>query len=297
MDKVAAVVVTYNRLTLLKKNLASLMNQKCDIDLDILVIDNLSTDGTGKYVKGIKDYRIKYFCTGKNIGGAGGFNYGMRKAVEAGYKWIWLMDDDTVPEANALQELLKVDSKLQDDYGFISSRVLWKDGTQCLMNCPKYKNKTINQDNLQSSLTHITQASFVSLLIRRNTVKVIGLPIKDFFIWGDDVEYTRRISLRYNKKCYIVRESIVYHLMNINRGSNIAIDDISRISRYRYAYRNEGYTFRQEGMYGRSYYLLKCLFNLLRILLKSRDCKKKRINTLIKGIIDGIHFNPSIERI
>ena len=297
MDKVAAVIVTYNRLALLKKNLESLINQKCREELDILVIDNFSTDGTSDYVQNIENQQIKYFNTGENIGGAGGFNYGMRKAVEAGYKWIWLMDDDTVPTSNALQELLKVDSRLQDNYGFICSRVLWKDGTQCLMNCPKYKNQRINQDKLKSSLTDITQASFVSLFLRGNTVKEVGLPIKEFFIWGDDVEYTRRISLRYKKKCYMVRESVVHHLMNINRGSNIAIDDTSRISRYRYAYRNECYTFRQDGIYGMFYYILKCSFNLVRILLKSHDSKRKRIDTLIKAIIEGMHFNPSVERI
>lgn len=296
-DRVAAVVVTYNRIELLKKNIKALHKQKNQDQMDILIIDNASTDGTEKYIKSLNDSKILYLNTGKNIGGAGGFNYGMHKAVEAGYKWIWLMDDDTVPKSNALQELLKVDSQLGDDYGFICSRVLWKDGTQCLMNCPKYKNQKINQDKLELSLTDITQASFVSLFLRRNTIKEVGLPIKEFFIWGDDVEYTRRISLRYKKECYLVRESVVYHLMNVNRGSNIAIDDALRISRYRYAYRNECYTFRQEGIYGVSYYVLKCLFNLLRILLKSHDNKKKRIDILIKAIIEGIHFNPSVERI
>lgn len=297
MDKVAAVVVTYNRLALLKKNLESLINQKCEEAIDVLVIDNFSTDGTSDYIKSIENNQIKYFNTGENIGGAGGFNYGMRKAVEAGYKWIWLMDDDTLPKSNALQELLKVDSQLGDNYGFICSRVLWKDGTQCLMNCPKYKNHKINQDKLESLLTDITQASFVSLFLRGNIIKEVGLPIKEFFIWGDDVEYTRRISLRYKKECYMVRESVVYHLMNVNRGSNIAIDDALRVSRYRYAYRNECYTYRQEGIHGVSYYVLKCLFNLLRILLKSHDNKKKRIDILIKAMIEGIHFNPSVERI
>lgn len=41
---------------------------------------------------------IFYFNTGRNLGGAGGFNFGVRKAYEAGYDYIWLMDDDTIVE-------------------------------------------------------------------------------------------------------------------------------------------------------------------------------------------------------
>ena len=87
-DKLAAVVVTYNRLSLLKKNIEALQKQKLKINMDILIIDNASTDGTGKYIKELKNKKIQYFNTGKNIGGAGGFNYGIRKAVEEKYKWI-----------------------------------------------------------------------------------------------------------------------------------------------------------------------------------------------------------------
>ena len=69
-----------------------------------------------------------------------------------------------------------------------------------------------------------------------------GLPIKEFFIWGDDVEYTRRIALR--EPSYLVEDSQVLHDTKNNVGSNIVYDD-ERIDRYRYAYRNEMYIARR----------------------------------------------------
>ncbi|WP_294002130.1 glycosyltransferase family 2 protein [uncultured Megasphaera sp.] len=297
INKVATIVVTYNRLELLKKNIEALNKIQCDCMFDILIIDNASTDGTKEYIGTLKEKNIKYYNTGKNIGGAGGFNFGIKKAAEQGYKWIWLMDDDTMPAEDSLQKLLEVDKKLQGQYGFLSSRVLWKDGTQCLMNCPQFKHKKINQDKLETPLTQISQASFVSMFMRTETVLEVGLPIKEFFIWGDDVEYTRRISLRYEKNSYMVKDSKVYHLMKVNKGSNIAIDEVERIGRYRYAFRNEFYTYKQEGLGGVMYYLAKCAFNIVRVLLISSSDRSQRCDVIIKAMLEGKSFNPSIEYI
>ena len=57
--KVVAVVVTYNRLDLLKENINALLAQKYN-DFDIMIIDNASTDGTEKYVRSIENKKINY---------------------------------------------------------------------------------------------------------------------------------------------------------------------------------------------------------------------------------------------
>ena len=44
------------------------------------------------------------------------------------------MDDDCMPEKDALAALLRAERDLNGSYGFLSSRVLWKDGTLCDMN-------------------------------------------------------------------------------------------------------------------------------------------------------------------
>ena len=105
-DRVAAVVVTYNRAEMLRQCLMSL--QKQTMPCDILVVDNASTDDTQALVQRAAqhDASIFYRNTGENLGGAGGFNFGMRWAVEAGYAFVWVMDDDCFPEPVALEKLL-----------------------------------------------------------------------------------------------------------------------------------------------------------------------------------------------
>ena len=127
MERIAAIVVTYNRKDLLLQCLDRLLTQK-GADCDVLVVDNASTDGTEQAVSQLKNPRIFYRNTGANLGGAGGFNFGMRWAVEAGYDYLWIMDDDTLPNPDALAELWAAHGRLNGEYGFLSSTVLWTDG-------------------------------------------------------------------------------------------------------------------------------------------------------------------------
>ena len=121
-NDILSVVVTYNRLELLKENIQGLLNQTNN-NFDILIIDNKSTDGTDKYLEQIKSDRISYIITDKNIGGAGGFNLGLRYAIENNYSYAWVMDDDTIPEENSLEKLLNAKEILKDEFSFLNSYV------------------------------------------------------------------------------------------------------------------------------------------------------------------------------
>lgn len=292
---VAAIVVTYNRRELLIKCIESILNQK-NAECDILIIDNASTDGTKEYITSLKIDQLFYFNTKRNLGGAGGFYYGIKKAAQLGYKYMWLMDDDTFPKDDALEELLKADSILNGDYGFLSSAVLWKDGQYCKMNCQKITKTAYKKVHLlKESLLPVYQATFVSLWVKRDVVIQQGLPIKEFFIWADDVEYTHRLYKKADG--YLVGKSQVVHYTSNNVGSSISEDDRNRIERYRYAYRNENYIARKEGIKGVVYYLAKCCLNIGRVLLKAKDHRMKRCWVIMSQMVLGVFFNPKIEYI
>lgn len=97
-----------------------------------------------KRPSGLNRRQIFFFHnTGSNLGGAGGFHYGMRWAVEANYDYLWVMDDDCFPKTDALEKLLSADSLLKGVYGWMSSVALWTDGRECRMNRPKVKKKLL----------------------------------------------------------------------------------------------------------------------------------------------------------
>lgn len=323
MKRIAAVIVTYNRKDLLMLCIDHLMRQdlsavnteanepaKKDSNagipakkgsdaegyvLDILVVDNASTDGTEAELAPLHNAGIiTYFNTGANLGGAGGFNFGMRKAVESDYDYVWVMDDDCLPHPTALQELILAGKKLNGNYGFLSSKVLWKDGSICTFNRQRHPlTKTI--ENFDLDLQPATLASFVSLFVPTRVIRELGLPIKDFFIWSDDWEFTRRISREY--PCYVVGKSVVAHYSNNNGRGNIALDAPDRTDRYRLAYRNDVYWYRREGLRGWAFLVTRGLYHGALVLAKSDGAKTYKLKTILQGNLDGLHFHPKIEKV
>ena len=163
MTDVCAVVVTYNRLAMLKDCIDALERQT--VPCDILVIDNASTDGTAEFLEASAD--IFHIRMKENTGGAGGFNTGMREAVKRGYRYVWIMDDDTIPYPDALEKLLEADRILRGNYGWLCSVPLWKDGKECRMNRPKLlKAFYLDIHLMRYGLVRGEQATFVSLFLR-----------------------------------------------------------------------------------------------------------------------------------
>lgn len=294
MMKICTVLVTYNRKELLKQAIDALKKQTYCIE-KIVIINNNSTDGTKEYLNAINDNEMEIINLNDNIGGAGGFYTGIKHVALEEYDYLWLMDDDTIVEPNALENLIygiKLIENRNKSIGFVCSNVLYKDGTPCLMNIPATSKKWNSM--LSEGIVEVESASFVSLLINNNAIKEVGLPIKEFFIWGDDVEYTRRLSRAYGG--YIIGNSKVKHYMNSNQETNILVDN-ERINRYFYDFRNSIYIARQGSSKDVAKIIIGKLYLFIKIIFKKNKYKLKKIITLFKGLICGIFFNPKIEYI
>lgn len=291
MISIAAVVVTYNRKELLLECIESLFNQNAEASLSVYIIDNASTDGTKEALEVyLSNREIYYFNTGANLGGAGGFEFGIREVAKKSYDYIWIMDDDTIPTNSALESFLKVAERIKS-FGFFSSMALWTDGTICTMNVQRKDiMRKLALSEFEKEIIPIQYATFVSLFLPISVVRDVGAPIGDFYIWGDDWEYTRRITKKYPS--YVVTTSKVIHKIGTNIGCDISNDVPERIQRYKYGFRNEAYIGKQDGLKGVVYRWLKVLKNILKVFFKSKDLKKERINVIFEGVKLGKSFNP-----
>lgn len=301
MNNTIAIVVTYNRLDLLKEGVAALLSQT--YPCDILIVDNASTDETPLWAErfAAEHTCVFYENTGANLGGAGGFNYGMRRGVELGYDYVWIMDDDAIADRTALEELHKAGAALPP-YGFLASVVYWTDHSLCEMNRQRTPSHYLVMEDVDKALQEgklipIETATFVSLLIPKETILKVGLPIKEFFIWSDDVEYTVRVTVTNKMPAYIVPESAIIHKTKNNTGSDIVHDDAERIDRYRYAVRNGNYAYRRYGMRHYCGYLFNLCKSFFLVWFCSKDKKAKRSWVIISSFFKGLAFHPPVEYI
>lgn len=200
--KVIAVVVTYNRSQLLKRNIACLRKNSPHA---IIVVNNGSTDDTGEWLAEQTDLIV---ITQANVGGSGGFYTGIQQAMERGADWIWCMDDDVFPRPDCLSNLL--DHTASEEVGILAPRRLMEDNIftndfQAVnltnpfssMYKKKLKKQVINKP------IEILGTAFEGLFIRKETVEKIGLPNKDLFIFCDDTDYCLRAVLAGYKILYI----------------------------------------------------------------------------------------------
>lgn len=287
MMKIAAVVVTYNRLALLKECLEAIRRQSYAVS-SVVVINNASTDGTEAYLQTIRDERFTIHTYEKNIGGAGGFADGIAIATKQGADAVWIMDDDTIPHEDALEKLVALLEE-KERVGFVNSHVVWTDGTTHQMNIPGY----VSQEDQGGGVYALRSASFVSLLVPCSVVREVGLPYREFFIWVDDAEYTARIY-KAGYKGYLFTSSIVVHKTATNYGASIKTATKEAAWKFYYYMRNGMFASRGEKPW--IVWLFRHLNHLRldyrRTKLLPPEVREELKKNLWRGFVDGLTFRP-----
>ena len=205
LNKILNVIVTYNRLNDLKVCVENVKAQTYK-NFDMLVVNNGSTDGTSEYLA--KQTGIKVINQ-DNLGGAGGFYAGMKYMMDNGYDWLWMMDDDGVPDSKQLDKLLAFNKKT--GYVFLNALVVDKNDHKKLAFGPLNGHKYTYVDEVpENEDFDVLIAPFNGTFIKRNVIEKIGLIKKECFIWGDEHEYSLR-ARRAGYTTHTVTTAIHYH--------------------------------------------------------------------------------------
>jgi len=202
--RIAAVVVTFNRIAQLQQTVVRLLAEPID---HVLVIDNGATDGSGDWLAAQTDPRLTIITSAQNSGGAGGFEVGMRQAMARfDPDWLVLMDDDARPMPGMIAAFRATDHGAAEA---VAAAVHYPDGRICEMNRPSVNPFWHRQNFLRTLMGRgrmgfhvadadydmagerdVDAASFVGLFLSRKGVARGGFPDGQLFIYGDDVLYT-----------------------------------------------------------------------------------------------------------
>jgi GT2 family glycosyltransferase len=296
--RIYAVILTYNRQTLLNQCLEAVYRQTRPCD-GVIVIDNASTDGTERMLMDASFPGMEVHILSKNIGAAGGFSAGFRIAYQAGADFVWMMDDDVIPDDDALQRLMDAESLLdarQMERAFLLSTPRTESGL--MTNTPSIDQRpnAIAYENwplmLEHGLAPVSRATFVSILVPRATIEKHGLPIAQMFIWGEDTEYTLRMTR--DVPGYMVGSSKVQHLRQTSGALNIRTEtNATRLNYHRHFIRNELYV---AAKYRGARALSKCRLRQLRSIAQfifSGQFNKAAI--VLQGLLESFNFSPRVE--
>jgi GT2 family glycosyltransferase len=225
-NEIAAVVVTYNRLELLKKVVDGLLNQTRKLN-KIIIVNNNSNDGTLKWLNELIKQNSKVeVITQSNTGSSGGQYTGSKYAYEMGYEWIWQMDDDVVPQPNCLEKLLiyanknicAVPLRINNNNIFYKHDIIKLN----LSNPVKSIWKTIFTEleyNKNAQFIEIQGITLEGPIFHRSMFEKVGFVEKNFFIYADDTEYSIRLY-KQKVKMGIVKDAIMNRLLPIPENEN-----------------------------------------------------------------------------
>ena len=307
--KITTVVVTFNRLQLLKECLDSLRTQSIPLD-EIIIVNNNSTDGTAEWLKTQAGITV---INQENSGGAGGQHTGIQKAMENNPDWIWCMDDDAMPYPDALEKLVPF---CQINVAALACSVVNNDGSLALIHRGHFDYRALNKgfgckglpvESYKAQFAEIGYATFVGILLNSKIVRQIGLPKKEIFLHFDDIEYSLRLQKQgkillvpHSKILHKETASNHYFIKNLFGKPRTRIKFEKLWMRF-YVIRNV--TWGIKTYYGKRWdvnFILLSFFlkSLLGIILFD-DHKIKRIRFFVSAFNDGLNarFNNSYEYI
>lgn len=216
---VSVIVTTFNRVNLLRKTLDAILCQTLT-DFELLVIDNMSEDGTREYVTGLADSRIHYFRNPNNGVIAVNRNYGIRNACG---RFVAFCDDDD----------LWLPDKLERQVSLLDS---YPDVALCYTHAEAFLGSTVvttrmNRRNVrQRHFYQLLRGNFFpnsSVVIRRAVFEELGLLTEDATL-REDYEMWLRIARRY--RLMGVDDSLIRYRMHPgNAAGNRATETLRAI--------------------------------------------------------------------
>jgi len=231
MSRCLIIILNWNK----QDNVINLLKQIKEIDYvnyECLVVDNNSNDNSIIEIK--KNFpKINILQNNENLGGTGGYNSGIRYALQnISCDYIWLIDNDAEITQTTLSKLVEVLDK-DKGIGIAGSRLVDINNKETTIELgsffrwdtigvqPFLRNKIINQfdyDYIETDYVAICSA-----IVRCSALKETNLMDERYFIFWDDMDW----GLQFKKAGYkvvAVPDSIAFHPSFTERGRGIFTD-------------------------------------------------------------------------
>ena len=289
MTKVAVVILNWNRKSDTIECLESIQKlQITNYKLQIIIVDNASTDGSVQEFKKLKD--IALVQNKENLGYTGGNNCGIEKALELGTDFVMVLNNDTVLDKNLVEEFLKA-AEENPDVGIFTPKIYFAKGFE--FHKERYKSEelgkviwaaggSIDWNNVfginrgvdevdtgqYDQVEEVDFGSGACLFVKREVFEKVRMFDDRYFMYYEDADFCVRAKKEGYKVLYIPRAKL-WHKVAGSSGIGSGLNDYF-ISRNRL-------------LFGTLYASFRTRFALLResfkLTLFGREWQKK-------GVID-----------
>jgi glycosyltransferase involved in cell wall biosynthesis len=217
---VSVIITTYNRVNIVNRCIDSVLNQNYK-NLEIIVVDDCSTDNTREFFKKNYTKEVKYIRHEINLG--------VQHASNTGYKYArgkyvaFIGDDDRWSDSNKLIEQVNIfENDKNKRYGVVTTDI------KVISNKKKYKKNITKPKNL---VKHILRSNGIiygsAALLRSDIFKQSGLFAKDL-PRGTDSDVFRRIILLGYDVYFIKKDMVDYYFNGVDQMTSFDEKGINR---------------------------------------------------------------------
>jgi GT2 family glycosyltransferase len=296
-DTVAIVLVNWNSFSLTADCIRSLHEMTAG-SYDIIVVDNGSADGSGKQLKAAFN-DIILIESDSNLGFTGGNNLGMQYALDHGYTYVFLLNNDTFVQKDLLEKLVGF-MQATPDAGAVQPiiyynhdrSVLWNGGSgyNNWLGLPYTSGVGKKPGPVHLRTRKVDWVTGCAFFIRAEILKQTGMFAENLFIYCEDVDLSFRIS-KNGYGLYYHPASAVYHIAGMANKAKVKGPEgfVNAIVHYLNV-RNRIWLLKE---YTKPWYLpTVVLFNLFYTLaliayFAIRRYPKK-LTTVLKAVRDGL---------
>ena len=252
--KVAAVLVAFDRDDFLKRSLEHTINQTRECDL-VIVVDNANLASTKKI---IQDAGAIYISGALENGSAGGFALGITYALELNYDFVWTLDDDGYPDQRCLEILLEYTSLHNLEVSSPLS-LSQEDPSQTANPYLFGIRKITSVSAIQTKSIWLGKVQFYNgMLMSKRIIELIGLPKKELFLRGDEMDFYYRAK-KTRLKMGLVTRALFHHPSGApefanSRTSILGVVVPTTEKKKYYQFRNRGYLIREYHLYLNGFY-------------------------------------------
>jgi GT2 family glycosyltransferase len=297
---IASVTVSRNPGGMLSEHMKALLYQTRPLN-EIIVIDNASTDGTVDTLRRCYP-QVTLLPLHTNTGVGGAYATSLTYAVGRKHDWIWLFDQDSLPQPNALELLvnhLNDGTPENSSLGVVATLPVNPETGQAYFGW-RWDGSFVRVPDGERSAPFCYVDTTISSgsLIRRDVVERVGLPRSDFFMDFVDHEYNLRIR-RHGFKIAIVPCSVMFHSLGKTRAFRFLGRTHMRATeatwRHFYMSRNETYTVWHEfGTFKSRWFLLARLAKKALMVLFLDPQKMSKMKMIWAGFWDGVRGRMGI---
>ena len=190
MNRLLVIIVTYNAMRWIERSFASLAASSGPCD--IFVVDNGSTDGTLAWLEEHHTDNLTVKQSETNCGFGAGNNVGLRYALERGYDYVYLLNQDAWVAEDCFEKLIAA-AGAHPGYGILSPVQLRSDWKTQDSLFAKHCGKAVEaSDNTDTEVVPVKFVMAAHWLITRECLETVGGFSPTFTQYGEDDNYIDR---------------------------------------------------------------------------------------------------------